>query len=147
MGKIIVLTYDQPTGTNWVRKSRAHCISLAAFYIWHGFWTSGRKLLDATTYIAICRHAAQCVNSVSAGYGSYSKSYGRLIVPEKSQNVRYDMLRALSPLTPQLNTSAQRCLTRFFTVDFASRTLHFINICVKNEQIHQLFIQSINCVW
>jgi hypothetical protein len=25
-----------------------------------------------------------------------------------------------NPLTPELNTSAQRCLTRFFTEDFAS---------------------------
>jgi predicted GNAT superfamily acetyltransferase len=26
----------------------------------------------------------------------------------------------VNPLTPELNTSAQRCLTRYFTVDFAS---------------------------
>jgi hypothetical protein len=26
----------------------------------------------------------------------------------------------IDPLTPDLNTSAQRCLTRFFTGDFAS---------------------------
>jgi hypothetical protein len=30
--------------------------------------------------------------------------------------------------------------TRFFTGDFASWTVHFFNICVKNQQIHQLFI-------
>jgi hypothetical protein len=26
----------------------------------------------------------------------------------------------INPLTPELNSSAQRCLTRYFTVDFAS---------------------------
>jgi hypothetical protein len=48
---------------------------------------------------------------------------------------------------PELNPSVQRCLTRFFTGDFASLTVHFMNICVKNQQIHQLFIQFINYVW
>jgi hypothetical protein len=47
-------------------------------------------------------------------------------------------------LTPELNPSAQSCLTRFFTGDFASWTLHFINICEKNQQIHHLFFQFIN---
>jgi hypothetical protein len=42
------------------------------------------------------------------------------------------------PLTPELNPSAQRYLTRFFTGDFASWTVHFVNIWVKNQQIHQL---------
>jgi hypothetical protein len=28
--------------------------------------------------------------------------------------------RCINPLTPELNPSAQRCLTRFFTGDFAS---------------------------
>jgi hypothetical protein len=52
-----------------------------------------------------------------------------------------------NPLTPELNPSAQRCMTRFFTGDFATWTVHFVNICVKNQQIHQLFIQFINYVW
>jgi hypothetical protein len=30
------------------------------------------------------------------------------------------LLGAINPLTPELNPSAQRCLTRFFTGDFAS---------------------------
>jgi hypothetical protein len=37
--------------------------------------------------------------------------------------------------------------TTFFTGDFASWTVHFVNICVKTQQIHQLFIQFINYVW
>jgi hypothetical protein len=50
----------------------------------------------------------------------------------------------INPLTPKLNPSAQRCLTRYFTEYFASLTVHFVNICMKNQQIHQLFIQFIN---
>jgi hypothetical protein len=53
----------------------------------------------------------------------------------------------LNPLTPELNPSAQRCLTRFFTEGFASSTVHFVNICLKNQQMKQLFIQFINYVW
>jgi hypothetical protein len=53
----------------------------------------------------------------------------------------------INPLTPELNPSAQRCLTRFIPGDFASWTIHFVNICVKTQQIRQLFIQFINYVW
>jgi hypothetical protein len=53
----------------------------------------------------------------------------------------------INPLRPELNPPAQRCLMRFFTGEFASWTVHFFNICVKNQQIHQLFIQFINYVW
>jgi hypothetical protein len=53
----------------------------------------------------------------------------------------------INPVTPELNPSAQRCLKRCFTGDFASWIVHFVNICVKNQQIHQLFIQFINYVW
>jgi hypothetical protein len=31
-----------------------------------------------------------------------------------------EQVHRLNPLTPELNPSAQRCLTRFFTGDFAS---------------------------
>jgi hypothetical protein len=34
-----------------------------------------------------------------------------------------------------------------FYSDFASWTVHFVNICMKTQQIHQLFIQFINYVW
>jgi hypothetical protein len=53
----------------------------------------------------------------------------------------------INPLTPELNPSAQRCLTRYFTGDFASWTVHVVNICVKNQLMQQLFIQFINYVW
>jgi hypothetical protein len=61
--------------------------------------------------------------------------------------VPYFIIIYFNPLTPELNPSAQRCLTRIFTGDFASWTVHFVNMCVKNQQIHQLFIQFINYVW
>jgi hypothetical protein len=34
-----------------------------------------------------------------------------------------------------------------YTWDFASWTVHFINICVKNQQMQQSFIHFINYVW
>jgi hypothetical protein len=34
-----------------------------------------------------------------------------------------------------------------FYWDFASWTLNFVNACVKNQQMHQLFIQFIKYVW
>jgi hypothetical protein len=43
-------------------------------------------------------------------------------------------LEYINPLTPELNPSAQRCLTRFFTGDFASCTAHFVNICVNKPK-------------
>jgi hypothetical protein len=41
----------------------------------------------------------------------------------------------LNPLTPELNPSAQRCQMRFFTGDFTSSTVHFVNVNVKNQQM------------
>jgi hypothetical protein len=67
-------------------------------------------------------------------------------VPSKATRV-YIFYYYVNPFTPELNPAAQRCLTRYFTADFASWTQHFVNICVKNQQIHQLFIQFINYVW
>jgi hypothetical protein len=51
----------------------------------------------------------------------------------------------LNKLTPELNPSAQRWLTRIFTGGFASWTVHF-DFCVKNQQMQQLFIHLINYV-
>jgi hypothetical protein len=53
----------------------------------------------------------------------------------------------INPLTPELNPPAQRCLTKYFTRNFASWTVRIVNICVKNQQMQQLFIQFINYVW
>jgi hypothetical protein len=52
-----------------------------------------------------------------------------------------------NPVTSELNSSTQRCLTRFFTGNYASWTMYFVNICVKNQQMQQIFIQFINYVW
>jgi hypothetical protein len=56
-------------------------------------------------------------------------------------------MQDFKPVMAELNSYAQRCLTRYFTGDFASWTVHFVNICVKNQQMQQLFIQFINYVW
>jgi hypothetical protein len=40
----------------------------------------------------------------------------------------------INHLTPQLNPSAQHCLTRFFTLGFASWTVRFVNISVKTNK-------------
>jgi hypothetical protein len=50
----------------------------------------------------------------------------------------------VNPLMPELNPSAQRYLTKYFTVYFAYWTVHFVNLCVKNQQMQPLFIQFIN---
>jgi hypothetical protein len=34
-----------------------------------------------------------------------------------------------------------------FIRNFASWAVHFVNVCVKNEQMQQLFIPFINYVW
>jgi hypothetical protein len=48
-------------------------------------------------------------------------------------STRFSSSRHTYPLTPKLNPSAQRCLTRFLTGVFASWTVNFANICVKNQ--------------
>jgi hypothetical protein len=62
-----------------------------------------------------------------------------------------NLKNVIKTLTPELNPSVQRCLTIFFTGEFASLTVHFVNVhvsvCVKNQQMKQLFIQFINYVW
>jgi hypothetical protein len=50
-------------------------------------------------------------------------------------------------LTPELNPSSQRNADEIFTGNFASWTVHFVNICVKNQQMQQLLFQFINYVW
>jgi hypothetical protein len=53
---------------------------------------------------------------------------------DQTFNVEIKFLRATLP-------------DRYFTGNFASWTVHFVNIYVKNQQMHQLFIQFINYVW
>jgi hypothetical protein len=45
----------------------------------------------------------------------------------------------INHLKPELNTSTQRCLTRFFAGNFASWTAYFVIICVKNQQMHNSY--------
>jgi hypothetical protein len=88
----------------------------------------------------------------------YSQKAGRIVIPDEVYAVEvfnykvrrlscpttkyiYGVLQheigpiAFNPLTPELNPSAQRSLTRFFNGDFASWTVHFVNICVTNQQM------------
>jgi hypothetical protein len=51
------------------------------------------------------------------------------------------LILSTDPLTPELNPSAQRCLTRHFTGNFAPLTVNFFNTCVKNQEMQQLFIR------
>jgi hypothetical protein len=60
---------------------------------------------------------------------------------------KYRFPNSFKLLTPELNPSTQRCLTRFLPGFFVSWTVYFVNICVKNQQMQQLFIQFINYVW
>jgi hypothetical protein len=58
------------------------------------------------------------------------------------------LTKHINPLTLELNPSVQMLADAiFFTGDFASWTMHFVKICMKNQQIHQLFIQFTNYVW
>jgi hypothetical protein len=41
----------------------------------------------------------------------------------------------INPLTPELNPSAQRCLTRYFTVEFASCPVQHMRAKPKNTPI------------
>jgi hypothetical protein len=62
----------------------------------------------------------------------YEGTEGKYVIPESAVfaaqlSAMFDFeilntksLRFFNPLTPELNPSAQRCLTRFFTGDFAS---------------------------
>jgi hypothetical protein len=74
-------------------------------------------------------------------------SFPTIYIGNRPKDSRWIMEGIINPLMPELNPSTQRCLTRFFTGDFASGTVHFINTCVKNQQMQQLFIQFINYVW
>jgi hypothetical protein len=52
-----------------------------------------------------------------------------------------------NPLTLELNPSVQRCLTRLLLGILLLEPCISLILCVKNQQIQQLFIQFINYVW
>jgi hypothetical protein len=78
-------------------------------------------------------------------YVSVTKAKDLVLLRKNTQPIL--RIKLFNPLTPKLNPSAQRCLTRCSTGDFASSTVYFVNICVKIQQMQQLFIQVINYVW
>jgi hypothetical protein len=84
------------------------------------------------------RNFLKSLNEVTLAYGNFC---------DKGCYDKRKGMGSINTLTPELNPSAQRCLTRFYNGDFASWTLHFVNIWAKTQQMQQLFIQFINNVW
>jgi hypothetical protein len=62
------------------------------------------------------------MTSVFSDQANSNKIWKDIHVNSKEKNYykRKDDGKLLNPLTPELNPSAQRCLTRFFTGNFAS---------------------------
>jgi hypothetical protein len=50
---------------------------------------------------------------------TYGMKYSNITLNGFVYNI-YKQIMNFNPLTPELNPSAQRCLTKFFTGDFAS---------------------------
>jgi hypothetical protein len=96
----------------------------------HIFLRYRYRRLEGSCYLCIQNQAVK-------GYAAWP-----WIWREYNRSKRWYIL-LINPLTPELNPSVQRCLTRFFYWG----TMHLINICVKTQQMHQLFIQLINYVW
>jgi hypothetical protein len=49
----------------------------------------------------------------------------------------------INPLTPELNHSEQRCLPKYFTADFASLTVHFVNSYMREKPTNSPIIHSV----
>jgi hypothetical protein len=60
--------------------------------------------------------------------------------------MRWGSSKILLPFNAGIKFLRETLPDEIFTGDFDSWTVHFINICVKNQKI-QLFIQFINYVW
>jgi hypothetical protein len=54
--------------------------------------------------------------------------------------------RILLPFNAGIKSLRTKLPDEIFTGDFSSWTVHFVNICLKTQQIHQLFIQFVNYV-
>jgi predicted signal transduction protein with EAL and GGDEF domain len=52
------------------------------------------------------------------------------------------MILDINHITPELNHSAQRCLTRFFSGDFSSITVNFVNVWLRMMTIILLDFQD-----
>jgi hypothetical protein len=103
----------------------------------HGNWTDPSALFSGgvgrslTFTLPTATHfAPPCILWIQQGSGG---DFGKLEHEDGSsmffRNVGNYFLVIAKPLTPELNPSAQRCLTRIFTRDFFSWTVHFVNIC------------------
>jgi hypothetical protein len=106
---------------------------------------SNGKVMHCTVYLIWMsyekgnKYSAIVISRITARF--IHQLYWDFELPQSFSNTAH---ACLNPFTPELHPSAQCCLTRFFTGDFASWIVHFVNICVKNQQMQQLFIQFIN---
>jgi hypothetical protein len=76
MGKI-VLTYDQPSGTNWVRKSRAHC-TLCNIYVHHNIRAAGWILSKQIRLPIHCSFNA--LNIILPACGPHAAEFSRITI-------------------------------------------------------------------
>jgi hypothetical protein len=88
-------------------------------------WSRNYRVLWLSEHSSLSLHNADTVS-----YPEPVNSTVEPIIPLTSYipNIHFN------PLTSELNPSAQRCLTRFFTGVFASWTVHSVNICVKTNK-------------
>jgi hypothetical protein len=116
------------------------CYGLIAFCFFHPLCTLVREYFSLS-FMSVCTPRIFRPSVLSSWPPCRSWS----LIQAPFYTVHCNLVR--QPLRPELNPSAQRCLTRFFTGDFDSWTVHFVNICAKNQQMKQLFIQFIIYVW
>jgi hypothetical protein len=139
---------------NWSKRRGAACTykNAALYSCPHTSKNVGLQTAENSRHIQTMLAMYTCSEAyLAAAKQVYNKKSSYILTPNHKDCLFWEFgcttALTLNPLTPESNPSAQRCLTRYFTGDFASWTVHFVNICVKNQQIHQLFIQFINYVW
>jgi hypothetical protein len=118
----------------------------AAFYFWRvgwDMWSCGVTVMPSDIYIYIYIYIIF----------SFAVQEMHLISYEKWYTLTLSLLMSCIYIygAPSKARNLTSCIyiymDEIFIGDFASWTVHFINICVNNQQIHQLFIQFINYVW
>jgi hypothetical protein len=147
-------TYLNASSPSWVRSKFVSVmqtgVALKDVYCCQNLTLLRRMLSDddVSSFVIRLGHRTPAVEDISRNVGILLPTWAasflwRTVLRCESGQMMNTYNCLINPLTPELNPSAQRCLTRFFTGDFASWTVHFVHICVKNQQIHQLFIQFI----
>jgi hypothetical protein len=65
------------------------------------------------------------------------------VIPNREIKFATYFVITINPLMPELNPSAQRCLTRCFIGDFASSILHFVNTYMREKPTNATIIPSV----